>query len=555
MPDPAEELKRKLEELNQAYLNGLPKRLEDIEGAWQAAIAADDDPTAHLTLLHRSTHSLVGSAGTFGYDDLSQTARSAERFFKELVETGHIPDAKGQARGRHLIGILRKKIEALITDLDPSSQPVQEDAATAGDTPVNSAPQLLLVKEDLMRSERLRQQLQQFGYQVHVLHDPADISRAIAEHAPEALVVDTRFPSASGTGTYHVQLLRETASLEAPVIFISSEDDFQTRLASVRAGGAMYFPKPVDIRALVERLDALTGKGHATPYRILLIEDDTEVCARNIGLLQRAGMEVEALAQMDELMPVLTRFRPELILLDMYMPEASGLELARIIRQDTRFLTTPILFLSTETDKEKQLAAIALGADGFLTKPVDDDCLVAAVKARLHRARLLSSAVARDSLTGLLNHLRIKEMLDAELARAQRRDSELTLVMLDIDFFKSINDRYGHMVGDQVIMQLARLLQERLRSSDIVGRYGGEEFALVLPDTTPQDAFKVVDELRTRFAREIHHVAEERFNVTFSAGIASSLVHPEMHELIEAADRALYEAKTQGRDRVVACGD
>ncbi len=159
--------------------------------------------------------------------------------------------------------------------------------------------------------------------------------------------------------------------------------------------------------------------------------------------------------------------------------------------------------------------------------------------------------MVRDSLTGLLKHTILKERLDVELARAQRQSAQLTFAMIDIDHFKSVNDTHGHATGDRVIKSLARLLQQRLRKSDVIGRYGGEEFALILPDTNGAAALKVLDELRTGFSAHPPAVERGRVHVSFSCGIAEYPRYATASSLIDAADRALYEAKHAGRNLVL----
>ena len=157
----------------------------------------------------------------------------------------------------------------------------------------------------------------------------------------------------------------------------------------------------------------------------------------------------------------------------------------------------------------------------------------------------------RDSLTGLQNHINIKISLEREIAQAERRSAPLSFVMIDIDDFKLVNDTYGHPVGDQVIKSLARLLSQRVRKGDIAGRYGGEEFALILPDTVPEEAFRLVESLREQFEKIKYSTEKGEFSSTFSAGIASCPPYEIMEGLITDADAALYKAKRTGRNKVV----
>jgi len=174
------------------------------------------------------------------------------------------------------------------------------------------------------------------------------------------------------------------------------------------------------------------------------------------------------------------------------------------------------------------------------------------------RYRALRALMVRDSLTGLLNHTNYKERLRAEVARAKRQNKLLSVAIIDIDHFKKVNDTYGHPAGDRVIKNLSRLLKQRLRGADVIGRYGGEEFALALPDTPIGVALGVINDLRESFAAIEQHAGKATFQNTFSAGVAEcSPQHPALMDteaLIKAADEALYVSKHGGRNRVTAAG-
>jgi diguanylate cyclase (GGDEF)-like protein len=211
--------------------------------------------------------------------------------------------------------------------------------------------------------------------------------------------------------------------------------------------------------------------------------------------------------------------------------------------------------LSAERDPETHITTIALGADGFMVKPLSPEVLTRSVLARMQRARLLSTALYRDGLTGLINHARLKEILKIELQRARRQGEPLCFAMIDLDHFKSVNDRYGHPVGDEVLIRLARLLREALREYDVAARYGGEEVALILPRTDLHQARSVLERVRTAFAALLHGADGTAFSVTLSAGLADAAPHEDMESLIGAADRALYAAKTAGRNRIVSADE
>jgi DNA-binding response OmpR family regulator len=264
------------------------------------------------------------------------------------------------------------------------------------------------------------------------------------------------------------------------LIFISERNDATARLQAVRAGGEAFISRPINLTELVAQMDALTPPVMPSAYRILIVDDSPTAAAFYATTLQMAGMVTVTCRNSQQLLDALVEFGPDLILLDIYMPDCNGLEVAAMLRQLPGYVAIPIVFLTAETALDIQLKALQLGSDDFLTKPIHSEHLISLVRSRIERSRLLRSLMERDSLTDLLNHSSFKEQLTIELARATRHNTALVVAILDIDYFKLVNDRYGHLVGDQVLKSLARLLRGGLRQTDAAGRVGGEEFAVVL---------------------------------------------------------------------------
>tara|TARA_R110002110_G_scaffold65206_1_gene179865 strand:+ start:12806 stop:14461 length:1656 start_codon:yes stop_codon:yes gene_type:complete len=337
-----------------------------------------------------------------------------------------------------------------------------------------------------------------------------------------------------------------------PTLFISSDESAESRLFAVKAGGLAYLVRPIEFTTLIEKIDALTlQQSEGTPYRVLVIEDSNTQAKFIAQQLINAGMTTEVVTQPLKINDVLQEFQPELILMDLYMPKCSGFELTKMIRQQEPYTSIPIVYLSAEEDRNTQLHAITIGGDDFLTKPIDPEHLVAAIKARADRARTLRAEMIQDSLTGLLNHTRILEQLDLEIARAKRNHYALTFAMIDIDFFKTINDNHGHPIGDRVIKGLARLLKQGLRKTDSIGRYGGEEFAVILSQSNSETITPILEDIRTSFARLLHQGDDPlvEFTATVSIGAAEYNANNQtVGEVVQAADRALYKAKSEGRN-------
>ncbi len=395
--------------------------------------------------------------------------------------------------------------------------------------------------------------LQLYGYSVRFFRNSECMAAEMVEVIPDAVILGTRQQPLEPHMAALADLLPRDAAGQTccPLIVTADQQDFAARLAAVRAGAAAFLGQPVDPQTLLELLDELTEMQPPQPFRILLVEDDTVMGQIYVAALSQAGMEVRIVTDPTLVIEAIHDSDPDLMITDLNMPHCSGLELAAVIRSHQDLTALPIVFLTGDAGQDSRRIAVNLGSDAFLTKPVQLGDLVEMVRARARRARMLRALMVRDSLTGTLNHASIKEMLATELGRTWREKEGLCLAMIDIDHFKRVNDRHGHASGDRVIKSLARLLRQNLRRSDHIGRYGGEEFAVILPRTDLAEAQRRLEELRVNFAQLVQPHSKGDFRVTFSAGLAHSDGQMEASTLIEAADSALYSAKRAGRNRVV----
>lgn len=396
-------------------------------------------------------------------------------------------------------------------------------------------------------------QLGYFGYTVRLFDTTEKLVQASADKLPTCILVDCA--QACEQANLQKAALAELA-LRIPFACMSNLGDIDARLMAVRMGCQAYFTRPLDTTSLLDTLDRLTAPPQAEAGKVLIIDDSPSLAAFYAAHLNEAGFVCQVVTDPLKSLEALNDQPPELILLDMNMPGASGQEIAKVIRQQDAYLSIPLVFLSAESDVGRQREAMSLGGDEFLQKPIQPEHLISAVRSRVIRYRALRALMVRDSLTGLLNHTSYKERLRAEVARAKRQHKLLSVAIIDIDHFKKVNDTYGHPAGDRVIKNLSRLLKQRLRGADVIGRYGGEEFALALPDTPIGVAMGVINSLRESFAAIEQHAGNATFQNTFSAGVAEcSPQHPELMDaeaLIKAADEAMYASKHGGRNRVTA---
>ncbi|WP_459207684.1 diguanylate cyclase [Pseudomonas sp. MLB6B] len=410
---------------------------------------------------------------------------------------------------------------------------------------------LYLLLQDAQAAERLVQQLAFFGLAAQALDSVDALRSALAEAPPGIVVLDVDF-AGPGRGLQLAQALQADAEPPLALLFFSQDDnDTCARLSAARIGGKAFLTGALEASALLEKIERLSDSADLDPFRVLIIDDSRAQALYTERMLRHAGISTRVLIEPLRTMDILADFQPDLIILDMYMPGCTGSELARAIRHNDRYVSVPIIYLSAEADLDKQLEAMSEGGDDFLTKPVQARQLVTTVHNRAARARHLNARLVRDSLTGLYNHTHILQLLEDSSHRARREGQPLSFAMLDIDHFKRINDVHGHPTGDRVLKSLALFLRQRLRRTDFIGRYGGEEFAIVMPDTPLDAAYHLLDDLRQRFA-ELHYPAHPQpLNCTFSAGVASLDDGMDASQLGNIADEALYAAKHSGRNCVL----
>jgi diguanylate cyclase (GGDEF)-like protein len=566
--------REKIAKLRATFLERLPARVVEAQVLFKR-IKADPTDNAAAVDLHRLLHSLKGTGRSFGFLELGGLAGQGETLAAALLEISFktAPDGWQEQLAQHLghmemvTTILSSQagsedsgaeyVFPLPTSSNPGNAAANASANTSTNDPAINPPSsgasrlVYICDDEALMLEQVAVQLGCFGYETVTFTDPQALHDAVLARVPDAVIMDVRFPQGYNAGIdVLVALKRETGKV-VPAIFLSARDDFAARLAAVQVGAEAYFHKPAAVMELVAVLDEITHQQIPESYRILIVDDEPEIASYHSIILHEAGMLTQQLNEPSRVLEVLQEFRPDMVLMDMYMPECNGRDLAKLIRQVPNYVGLPIVYLSSETDRKKQFSAMRVGAEGFLTKPVIPEDLVAAVAIRAERTRTLRSLMARDSLTGLFNHTTTTQFLENAIATAKRSSRTLCFVMLDIDRFKSINDTHGHPVGDQVLLALSRVLQQRLRNSDVVGRYGGEEFAVILPDVSIQRAAELIDELRQDFSRLVFPSANGDFSCSFSGGIASYPAHQRLELLREAADKALYEAKRSGRNRVV----
>lgn len=539
------EMANKLQALRDEYAARLPEQLQALQQEAAQLLEPERQATA-LQHLQRLLHRMAGSAGSFGFGELGKQAKQLE------LQVSHWLDAVPvEVLNRGQLQEFLVALNSLATQGVPSASAVIMPAASLREQTLRQT-NICLLEDDPAVADEVAAMLRHFGHNVSLFRTLAEAEAAILANPPDFIIADIVFLAEGRESPDAIAKLQNEIPASVPVIFMSSRNGFTDYLAAVRAGAVGYFTKPLDVVQLVDFLELYLESHRNTPYRVLIVDDDQALAQHYQWVLRSAGMLVEVVSHPEALIQRLNEFHPELILLDLNMPDCSGTELAKVVRLNSDWLRIPITYISSETDIDKRIQAMGQAGDDFLTKPISDRELISAVSVRAARSRQLGRAIDRDSLTGLFKHSRIKEQVEIELARARRNQEWFSVVMIDLDKFKVVNDTYGHPTGDRVIKALSHLLRQRLRKTDAIGRYGGEEFVAVLPKCSAEEARRLTEDVRRNFKELAFQFEGQTFHVTLSAGISFYQPGSEVRadQLLQRADDALYTAKRKGRDCV-----
>ncbi len=304
----------------------------------------------------------------------------------------------------------------------------------------------------------------------------------------------------------------------------------------------------------------VTSMDEKAGRQTVLVVDDSPVNLQMLGKLLQDEWNVKVATNGKTALQIASSDDPpDLILLDVMMPEIDGYTICRILKASPETMDIPVIFVTAMNQVEDEARGLEMGAIDYIVKPYSAAIVKARVRnhmeLKLYRD-MLKNASRIDGLTGIANRRRFDETIETEWKRAFREGEAMSLLMLDIDFFKRYNDAYGHQAGDECLRKIAMTLAKNLkRPGDLAARYGGEEFACVLPGVSPEGALKIAGRINAA-VREMampHEDSDVAVIVTASIGVATMMPAEDegWKKLVERADKALYQAKQQGRDRVV----
>ncbi len=544
-PTPVAALEARLLALRSTYTQALPAKIEDVlrhvRRVQMGPAPEHGEMLEHTIML---AHRLRGTAGSYGYSGVGDAMGAVEDALTSLREGP-------PARLKHFWQAVHAHIhEAQICARLPDAR---QSGATQPHSFSHSNAQhgrkFLVLECDndvFAAAERTEKSL------------IADFVRTNSVELARALVrsqdIDAALIEFPVNLADHDELLAFVGELGVPFAALSTDASTAMRAHAAIAGASLFLTLPAAGATMTQAVRRLIEEATRERPRVLLVDDDPDFRVQACTILQAHGFETTETNDLGGLFELLEQARPDLVLLDVGLPNISGLDVCRAIRTSPRWETLPVVFVTAAQDRESRLATFRAGGDDYLVKPVVAEELIARVRVRADRQRQQRQSHDIDPVTGLPVRRAFLRDIVPRLDEARRHHRPLSLCVLDLDNFKGINDTHGHFAGDQVLEGLGNILQERFRSYDLRARWGGEEFVLAFPGESMGVVAQIVGKTLDEFASLCFFDDEGRsFSASFTAGVAS---FPEdghtLETLLTVADHRLYAGKQAGRRCVMA---
>lgn len=404
-------------------------------------------------------------------------------------------------------------------------------------------------------ARELTQQIGTLGYSVDRLESAEELKELLGSLAPDLIVIDAAFFDQIEHLGEFVKRVRQRVPGRLPLMAFSDANDLNARLKAMRCGVDAFVPLPMPSHEASLRVRELMEVESENPFRVMIVEDDRSQAMFAESVLRKAGMETMAVTDPLETLERLERFKPDLVLMDLYMPNISGMELTAIIRERDQFINTPIVFLSGEQDSEKHFEALSAGGDDFLAKPIRPKFLISAVNNRARRARQLARKRVldpKDSTTGLFHRTFVIDRLNELLGADERHLQQGGVLFIEIEGAQALREQHGLAVYEPVLRQVGATVASFAKPDELAARYGDSSFIFLSAARSLAELETAARDIARGLAKELVEVDDHSVNVAARVGVAGfSAQMADAADMLNAAERACARARNQTGQNVM----
>jgi len=549
---------KRIASIRESYNEKLPEKLDQIEQLWGKLRFFNWTPEG-LKLLYNIVHTLAGNGKTFGYNFISDYCSQIADQLQEYLSNDEIPTSQNQESISQLIEQLVKTVkEKGLYNKQPSNDEEidlnNQSAEIKLQKTINRKDHLAyVVDDDEHVADYLHAQLEASGYQVETFYTVQDVLNRLKITIPSLLVMDVMFPGETGMhGINSAEQILAVAGKHIPTIYISARNDMTARLGALRAKGSAFFNKPINPEKLIDKIDELI-LAKKTSGRIAIVDDDEFVSERNALILQKYHYETLIINHPLTAMESIQKFKPDLILMDVHMPDINGLELAQILKQNDSFMTTPILFLSADKSEAVKRASMTISGDEFLSKEITQNELLHKIHCRLVNSSIINAQLKeiskQDTVTGLVNRKYFFNHLENTIANAKANNYQF-IMQISVDHFELISKQVGLLHYDDFISHIITTITPFLNTTDVACHLTDSSIALLCTEDLNTVHAIAGDILRAAHDTPFPH-DDVTTNFSLSVGIAEIL--PETthcQQIITQVEQAVTQAQSQGGNQI-----
>ena len=542
----------KFERIREIYVESFPEKIQTLRECW-ANLSAADNHLELLSELRTEVHKIAGSSGSHDFGNIHTLAKTTEAHIVEVVDSNSHWSEVNKTIGsnvQQLVDMLESELLSYnFTDDDEDNIPRLDSLQLSHRELV-----IFIVSHRAVELSLLTNLLESRGFTV-IAFDKIDRAEEMSVTvAPSIVVLDLGDADEYVLDKRTKTNFKSTANGAPAFVVISRRDDVATRKMAAQFEAEAFFATPINGHNFCSTLDVLLEARGSNASGVLFIDKQSPRIAYIEKALKYENIRCRTINSVDDITDELVNFKPDLILIAYDSQDNTWQESMRIIRLHESHFNMPIICLIEDENNLSKMAALRAGADDCIFGHELQNEQLAILKQRILRSRRANHLIIMDSLTGALNRDAFLERANEEISLAIRRKESICLAMIDVDHFKQINDKNGHVVGDYVLRHISDYLNNRLRRSDVVGRYAGDEFLVLLPDTDLDSAYLVLDMIRKNLVAHNINVNNADVRVSISLGlVASRPTEPiDIEALIVDADKKLYEAKVAGRNTLVA---